>query len=105
MGLSAGRCTTMIIVILLMNRSNSIFGSIISGCSPFGIPPQVEQRKKAIAVVDYLDFYLNGGQLLQTDNYGTRQAMISNIAAASGDNRFSLGVYAAGMTAEFMTQK
>ncbi len=61
--------------------------------------------EKAIAVVDYLDFYLNGGQLLQTDNYGTRQAMISNIAAASGDNRFSLGVYAAGMTAEFMTQK
>ena len=60
---------------------------------------------KAIAVVDYLDFYLNGGQLLQTDNYGTRQAMISNLAAASGDNRFSLGVYAAGMTAEFMTQK
>lgn len=36
---------------------------------------------------------------------GTRQAMISNIAAASVDNRFSLGVYAAGMTAEFMTQR
>ena len=60
---------------------------------------------KATAVVDYLDFYLNSGQLEETESSGTRQAMIDNIATASGDSRFTLGVYGAAMTAEFMTQK
>ena len=60
---------------------------------------------KATAVVDYLDFYLNSGQLEETESSGTRQAMIDNIATASGDSRLTLGVYGAAMTAEFMTQK
>lgn len=60
---------------------------------------------KATALVDYLDFYLNGGQLLLNQNSGTRQAMIDNIAAASINTRYSLGVFAAATAAEFMTQK
>lgn len=60
---------------------------------------------KATAVVDYLDFYLNAGQLLHNQNSGTRQAMIDNIAEASINSRYSLGVFAAATAAEFMTQK
>ena len=66
---------------------------------------QGSDSDRATAVVDYLDFYLNSGQLAAADNNVTREAMISNIAAASDEYRYGLAVYAAGNTPEFQLQK
>ena len=60
---------------------------------------------KATALVDYLDFYLNAGQLAQTQNAGTRAAMISNLAVASEAERYQLAAYAVGTTPEFLIQR
>lgn len=60
---------------------------------------------KATAVVDYLDLYLNAGQLAQTQNTGTREAMISNLAVASEAERYKLAAYAVGTTPEFLIQR
>jgi uncharacterized protein (DUF1800 family) len=66
---------------------------------------QGSDSDRATAVVDYLDFYLNAGQLAAAGNNVTRAAMISNIAAVSDEYRYGLAVYAAGNTAEFQLQK
>jgi len=66
---------------------------------------QGSANDKATAVVDYLDFYLNAGQLAAADNNVSRAAMISNIATASAEDRYTLAVYAAGNVAEFQLQK
>jgi uncharacterized protein (DUF1800 family) len=63
------------------------------------------ETDKAAAIVDYLDFYLNAGQLADSVDTGTRQAMISNIAVASENGRYSLSVYGVGTAPAFMTQK
>jgi hypothetical protein len=63
------------------------------------------ETDKAAAIVDYLDFYLNAGQLADSDNTGIRQAMISNIAVASESSRYSLGIYGVGTAPAFMSQK
>lgn len=60
---------------------------------------------KATALVDYLDFYLNAGQLAQTQNAGTRAAMISNLAVASEAERYQLAAYAVGTAPEFLIQR
>tara|TARA_B100000768_G_scaffold80580_1_gene76536 strand:+ start:4337 stop:7018 length:2682 start_codon:yes stop_codon:yes gene_type:complete len=63
------------------------------------------EEAKATAVVDYLDFYLNAGQLAADADNVTRAAMISNVAEAIGEDRFNLAIYAAGNAPEFQLQK
>lgn len=63
------------------------------------------EEAKAAAVVDYLDFYLNAGQLAAAPANLTRAAMISNIAGATGQDRFDLAIYAAGNAPGFQLQK
>jgi len=60
---------------------------------------------KATAMVDYLDLYLNAGQLAQSQNTGTRAAMISNLAVASEAERYQLAAYAVATTPEFLIQR
>ena len=61
---------------------------------------------KAEAVVDYLDFYLNAGQLKFTNNTGTRNALIQAISAASNDlDRFNNAVYGVNTSPEFLIQQ
>ena len=61
---------------------------------------------KAEAVVDYLDFYLNAGQLKATNNSGTRDALIQAINN-SGDDvaRFKNAVYGVNTSPEFLLQQ
>ena len=61
---------------------------------------------KAEAVVDYLDFYLNAGQLKATNNNGTRDALIQAIIN-SGDDvaRFKNAVYGVNTSPEFLIQQ
>ena len=61
---------------------------------------------KAEAMVDYLDFYLNAGQLKQASNSGARAALIQGVAAASNEvNRFKDAVYGVNVTSEFLIQQ
>jgi len=60
---------------------------------------------KATAVVDYLDTYLNAGQLKVMDNSTTREVLIETIAAANANERYQLLVYGALISPEFMIQK
>lgn len=61
---------------------------------------------KAEAVVDYLDFYLNAGQLKYTNNTGTRNALIQAISAESNDlDRFNNAVYGVNTSPEFLIQQ
>ena len=60
---------------------------------------------KATAIVDSLDFYLNSGQLKQTQNQGTRQTLIETIAQASDSQRFDLAIYGIATLPELLIQK
>lgn len=61
---------------------------------------------KAEAVVDYLDFYLNAGQLKATNNNGTRDALIQAIINSSDDvARFKNAVYGVNTSPEFLIQQ
>jgi uncharacterized protein (DUF1800 family) len=69
-----------------------------------------DSTQKAIAVVDYIDFYLNSGKLKQTENQGTRQELISAVesAACVGTalcDRYSLAIYGAAVAPEFQIQQ
>lgn len=64
-----------------------------------------DETAKATALVDYLDLYLNAGQLAETQNTGTRSVMISNLAVASEEERYKLAVYAVSTTPEFLIQR
>ena len=64
-----------------------------------------DETVKATALVDYLDLYLNAGQLAQTQNTGTRSAMISNLAVVSEADRYKQAVYAAATVPEFLIQR
>lgn len=62
--------------------------------------------EKAEAMVDYLDFYLNAGQLKQAANAGARAALIQGVAAASSEaNRLKDAVYGVNVTSEFLIQR
>jgi|GEM_PF-411406 len=62
--------------------------------------------EKAEAMVDYLDFYLNAGQLKQAANTGARAALIQGVAAASSEaNRLKDAVYGVNVTSEFLIQQ
>ena len=61
---------------------------------------------KAEAVVDYLDFYLNAGQLKVTNNSGTRDALIQAISGSDNDiTRFENAVYGVNTCPEFLIQQ
>lgn len=63
-------------------------------------------QEKAEAMVDYLDFYLNAGQLKVTDNSDTRIDMIESIAGANSDEeRTNLAIYGAMTLPEFLIQR
>jgi len=62
--------------------------------------------EKAEAVVDYLDFYLNAGQLRATNNMATRAALINAIASAGSMNeRAELAIYGVMTSPEFLIQR
>lgn len=48
---------------------------------------------KAMAMVDYLDFYFNAGQLKQSSNQVTRNSLIAGIADLSDNKRFKESLY------------
>lgn len=61
---------------------------------------------KATAVVDYFDLFLNAGQLKRTDNNLTREALITEIAAAATpQERASLAIYGTMTAPEFFIQR
>ncbi len=60
---------------------------------------------KATALVDYLDFYLNAGQLKASDNQSTRQTLIETLAATEEEQRIKLALYGASAMPEFMVQR
>lgn len=64
-----------------------------------------DNSEKATALVDYLDFYLNGGQLKASNNQSTRQSLINTLSASDEDQRFKLAIYGASTMPEFMLQR
>ncbi|MGJ8694296.1 MAG: DUF1800 family protein [Thalassotalea sp.] len=61
---------------------------------------------KATAIVDNLDFYLNAGQLKQSNNTGTRIELIEGIADLAGNNyHFDHAIYAFATVPELVIQK
>jgi len=61
---------------------------------------------KASAIIDYLDFYLNAGQLSQSNNTVTYDAVLDAIVGSSSpDTRLNLAVYGLVNSPEFMVQK
>ncbi len=61
---------------------------------------------KAISVIDYLDFYLNSGQLSQSSNTVTYDAVLEAIVSSSNETeRFNLAVYGLVNSPEFMVQQ
>ena len=60
---------------------------------------------KATALVNFLDFYLNAGQLAQTSNSGIRQAMIDRLALVDSSVRYDLAIYSIATAAETMVSR
>ncbi|WP_019028960.1 DUF1800 family protein [Colwellia piezophila] len=61
---------------------------------------------KATSVIDYLDFYLNAGQLSQSSNSVTYDAVLDAIVSSSDESvRLNLAVYGLVNSPEFMVQK
>ena len=56
-------------------------------------------------MVDYLDFYLNSGQLKATNNQSSRQALIEALSASEDDQRVNLAVYGVSAMPEFQLQR
>lgn len=65
-----------------------------------------DDRDKAAALVDYLDFYYNASQIaLTNDISGTRDFIIDAVVNSSGDDRLNLALYGVANAPESLVQK
>ena len=69
-----------------------------------------DTQEKATALVDFVDFYLNGGKLKRTSNSGTRFELIEQVESASCVSepicdRDKLLIYGAALAPEFQIQQ
>lgn len=65
-----------------------------------------DDRAKAGALVDYLDFYYNASQIaLSNDISGTRDFIIEAVVSSDGDDRLDLALYGIANAPESLVQK
>jgi len=65
-----------------------------------------DERAKAAALVDYLDFYYNASQIaLTSDVSGTRDFIIDAVVASDGEARLDLALYGVANAPESLVQK
>jgi uncharacterized protein (DUF1800 family) len=83
-----------LVVTLKMDRLEAVWNSTAGGDS-----------EKATALVDYLDNYLNAGQLQAMESSDTRDALITAVIASSADVRARVAVYGAMSVPEFQIQR
>lgn len=67
---------------------------------------ECDDRAKAAALVDYLDFYYNASQIaLTNDISGTRDFIIDAVVNSDGDDRLNLALYGVANAPESLVQK
>lgn len=64
-----------------------------------------DDTAKAAAVVDYLDFYLNAGQLQLTEQSTIRQSFIDAIVNSDQEDRLELAIFAVATMPQFFVQR
>ena len=65
-----------------------------------------DERAKAAALVDYLDFYYNASQIALTNDFsGTRDLIIDAVVASDGDERLNIALYGIVNAPESLVQK